>query len=491
MAISGAEYTAWLSSPSAMRCVLVEATVNVGGSEVVRYMSNRGYVTGSSDSPANTVYRAIISGGVKLTENLALESSATLSFGEIEIDNTSGSLDTWLNDVWDNRSVVVYFGDMKWARSDFRVVFKGTSAGIDSSRRDKLNLTLRDSLQRLNTPITDVKLGGTTTNKDRLLPLTFGECHNVTPLLIDPVLHEYQVHQGAIEDIIEVRDNAAPLTVTEFLSTGKFRLTASPVGTITASVQGSKPSTYSNQISELIKLLVKNYGTVSNRLTDSDIDSTNFSAFASANTAPVGLYIQDRMNLLEACQQLAGSVGAQVVMSRTGLLQLLRIDFPPAGTAVDITKKHIVEKSLSIDTVLDVSSSIQLGYNKNWTVENNLQTVIPEEHKSLYAQEWLTVTQSDSTVATKYKQLVEPVQKDTLLLTTTTATTEADRRLNITKVQRTVYGMTCFASMLQLTLGQKVTLTHDRFGLSGGVTGVVVGLEPDWLQARINVKVMV
>ncbi len=491
MAISDAEYNSWLSSPSAFRCILVEASVNVGGSETTRYLSNRGYVTEASESPANTAYRALIVGGVKLSETLSLETNGALSYGEIELDNTDATLDSWLEDVWENRSVSVYFGDSRWERSDFRLVFKGMLGGISSQRRERLNLFLRDSLQRLNTPITDSKLGGTTPNKDKLIPLTFGECHNVSPLLTDPALHEYQVHGAAIEDIIEVRDNGAPVSVTEYLSTGKFRLAASPVGTITASVQGNKPSTYSNQIADNIKYLVKNYGTVANRLTDSDIDSTNFTAFASANTAPIGLYLSDRTNLLEACQQLAGSVGAQVTMSRAGLLQLLRIDFPPSGTPRLLDRNDIVEHKLEVDSKLDVAASVQIGFCKNYTVENNLQTVIPEEHKTLYGEEWLTNTQTDSTVATKYKLLTEPVRKDTLLLRSTDASTEATRRLNIVKDQRIVYKMSCFVSAFDLVLGQAVTLQYPRFGLDVGVLGVVVGLEPDWMNSRINVKVMV
>mgnify|MGYP003440431262 CR=1 FL=1 len=490
MAISDLEYTNWLSTPSAFRCVLVEASVNSGGSEVVRYMSNVGYVTGASDSPANTPYRALIKGSIKLTETLSLESNATLSYGDIELDNTDGTLDSWIEDVWDNRNVSVFFGDMRWARSDFRLIFKGTFSGVSSKGRERINLILRDSLQRLNTPISDVKLGGSSTNKDRLIPLTFGECHNVSPLLTSAAGHEYQVHNGAVEDVIEVRDNGAPITVTKSLGAGKFTLAASPVGTITASVQGSKPSTYSNQIGELIKLLVKSYGT-SEKLTDSDIDLTNFSDFAAANTAPVGLYLPDRTNLLDACQQLAGSVGAQVTMSRIGKLQLKRIDFPPAGTPRLISRSDIAEHKLEVDSVLDVVPAIRLGYCKNYTVENNLQTVIPEEHKSLYEQEWLTTTKSDSTVATKYKMLVEPVQKDTLLLTTATADTEAQRRLDIVKQQRTVYKMVCFTWMFELALGDAVTLKYPRFGLDSGELGVVVGLEPDWMNARITVKVMV
>lgn len=490
MAITDLEYTNWLSSSSAYRCILVEANVRSGGSEVTRYLSNKGYVTGASDTPANTSYRALIKGGVKLTESLSLTSAPTLSYGDIELDNTDGALDTWLSDIWDNRSVSVFYGDMRWSRSDFRLIFKGAFSGISSKSRTAINLVLMDSLQRLNTPVTDTKLGGSSTNKDKLIPLLFGECHNVSPLLTDSVTHEYQVHNGAIEDIIEVRDNGAPISVTKNLTTGKFNLTYSPVGTLTTSVQGSKPSTYSNKISDLIKLVVKNYGTT-DKLVDADIDLTNFSNFDASNTAPVGIYVADKTNILSICQQLASSVGAQITMSRKGLLQLKRIDFPPSGTPILIGRSDIAEHKLEVDSVVDVVPSIKVGYCKNYTVESNLQTVIPEEHKSLYSEEWLTTTVSDSTVATNYKMLIDATQKDTQLLTTADATTEANRLLGIFKQQRVVYKMTCFANMLELSLGDTVTLKYPRFGLDAGVLGVVVGLEPDWMTARVTVKVMV
>jgi len=195
--------------------------------------------------------------------------------------------------------------------------------------------------------------------------------------------------------------------------------------------------------------------------------------------------------LLEACQQVASSVGAQVMMSRLGKLQLKRIDFPAPTAAVEINSKHIVFKSLAVDSRIDVTPSVKIGYCKNWTVESNLQTAIPEEHKALYEQEWLTVTQNDSATATKYKLLTEPVQKDTLLLTTSDANAEASRRLAITKEQRVIYKMQCLPSMFNLEIGQSVILKHSRFGLSSGKTGVVVGLEPDWMNCKINVKVMV
>lgn len=486
--ITDLEYTKWLSDSSAVRCILVEVGVNVSDVETTRYLSNRGYVTSPTDTPSNTVYLARLKGAVKLTESLSMTSTPALSYGDIEIDNTDGGVDSWLNDVWDNRDIKVFYGDIRWERADFRLVFSGVVDTMASQGRGSLNLNIRDGIQRLNTPLSDVKLSGGTVNEDKLIPLTFGECHNVSPLLSDATIHEYQVHNGKIEDIIEVRDNGAPVSVTKDLTNGKFLLLGSPAGTITASVQGRKGISYENNIPAIIKDLVKNYGNVANSLVDSDIDSVNFAEFT--NTSGVGFYAPDRVNLLEVCQQLAGSVGYQVVMSRVGKLQMHRIEFPPVKTPRVITDTDIVEHSFEVDSRLDVISSVKLGYCKNFTVQGNLQTVLPEEHVALFAEEWLTKTVTDSAVTTKYKLQEEPTQVDTLLLEDVSALAEANRRLGNLKVQRTVYKFESFSWLLDLQLGDAVSVTTNRYGLNSAI-GTVVGLEPDWTRGRISVKVII
>lgn len=489
MAISDSEYKAWLSNQSAIRCVLVEATVKVGGSEIVRYMSNRGYVTGGADSPANTVYEAIISGGVKLTESISIDASPTISFGDIEIDNTTGRLDSWLNDIWDNRSISVYYGDVKWARSDFRRVLKATCGGISSSSRTKLNLLLRDDLQKLNVSVTTTLGSGDAVYGTKVDPLLFGECFNISPRLLNDVTSQYKVHSGGIEDILEVRDNGVPVEFTKDTLAGNFTLAAKPVGTVTASVQGFsyKPS-YINSLSDVMKALKNVYGNAESRSVP--FDEASIVGFTGHNYS-VGLFLDDSANLLATLQDLAGSVNAQLAMSRQGELQAHQINFPPIGSPTLINKTHIVEKSLAVDSRTTPASSVVINCAKNYTVQSNIQTALPQPHIVSYATEWIPSVATDSAAETNYKLYSVVAPKNTLLVSNTDAYAEANRRLDVVKVPRTIYKMTCFSSMLDLELGQPVTIVHDRFGMSSGVTGIVVGLEPDWINARINVKVMV
>jgi len=482
---------AWLKNQNALRCILVEVVARIAGVETTLYLSTRGYITEAGDAPANINYVPCISGGLQIVETLPLDGTASISYGDIEILNLDGSRDSWLDYVWANRSVKVYIGDVSWARADFQLIFDGILEDIDSKSYDKLNLKIRDKLQRLNGPISETKLG-TGDNPDSLIPLTFGECCNVTPLLSNPATLEYQVHNGAIERIIEVRDNGVPVTgFTSSLGIGKFTLTTAPAGTITCSVQGDKPSTYVNTISAIIQRIVKDFGKVSSRFVSGDLDSTNLSAFESANTQAVGIYLTNRENIITVIQQLAASIGAQAAITREGKLALLRIALPPAGTPTSIGETDILVNSLHIADRPAVIASTKVGYCKNWTVQNNLLTGIPEDHKKLFSEEYLTTTQTDATVVTNYRLDVEPVQRNTLLLVEAEAITEANRELDIYKVPRHIISFDGFPQCLLLTLGQAVTVTHPRFGLAASKTGVIVSLQTDWINFKVTVGVLV
>lgn len=485
------EFQSWLASASALRLILIEVGVVAGGVTTTRYLSNRPYVTGPGDSPANLAYEPVLAGPPSFSEQLSLDGETSLSYGDVALENHEGQRDSWLNDVWVNQPVKAWLGDARWARGEFRLLFDGVVADIDSRDRTTLNLKLRDKMQRLNTPITERKLEGDGANKDALLPLAFGEVHNVTPLLADPVTLEYQVHDGAIEGVIEVRDNGKPVTVTAIPATGKFRLLAQPAGAITASVQGEKAGNYRNTVGRLIRRIVTAYGKAEDRFTESDLDTASFDAFEADHPQPVGWYVAERDNVLEVCRQLAASVGVCLAMTRTGKLRLVKLELPAGGVPFDVTESHIRQGSLRLAGRPGVAAAVKVGFCRNWTVQPGLQTSIPAGHRDLFASEWLTETVSDAAVQQAYRLHGEPVQRNTCLLRRTDAQAEALRELALRKVQRSVFEFDGYAELLQLELGQAVTLRHRRYGLGGGVPGVVVSLAPEWDGGTVKVGVMV
>ncbi len=485
--MTDAEFLAWLEDGYARRVVLVEVGVLTGSVETTRLLADRAYT-----SEAGVPYEPLIRGGVSFSESLSLDGGFSMSTGAIEVDNASGERDAWLDDVWKNRPVQVFLGDVDWPRAQFRPIFTGTVADISARDSGALSLSLRDKLQRLNTAVSEATVGGTGANAQALQPLAFGEVFNVSPVLANPSTHEYQVHAGQVERIIEVRDNGVPVSFTPVLSTGRFRLTASPVGQITASVQGDAAGGYRNTVSTLVQRLATAYGAAADRFTAADLDTAQLATFNAAHPQPVGMWLPDRANVLAVCQQLASSVGAQVAMSRGGLLRLLKVALPAAtGAARTVTSADMRQGTFKPSRRTDVLAGVRLGYVRNWTMQTSLETGIPAAHREMYETEYQDATATDSAVAARYRLQGEPDRVPTLLLRAADAQAEASRRLALWRVPRTVYELTGGPSLMLLELGQPLSIAHHRFGFAGGRAGVIVGLKTDWSKRTVAVEVLV
>jgi len=485
-------------------------TVFLGGegSQSTFYFSNGAYVTDPLDTPANTAYAPLITGGISFSESLTLDGSVSISIGDIELDNSNGELDQYFfSHIWTNRSVAIYIGDPSWKKSDFKLLFKGNVADIATSGRNNLNLVISDVFQKLNAPISDqtVQITGKN-NAVELVPLTFGECFNVTPLLLNSGTLTYQVHNGPIERIIEVRDNGIPVLFTANLTAGTFTLTRAPFGQITCSVQGHKPSgTYTNKIGETIKNILTQYGPSGARLQNTDINTTNFTNFDnsfpvvnSEYTRAIGVYIRETANVLDVCNRLAKSARAQLTVtagpqendSDVGLLKLIKLEI--ASSAVqNITSSDIEEYSLFIGDKAPIKPTSKLGYGRNWTVqESGLAAGVPSNLQDIYSKQYFLAITNNYDVANAYKLNSEDVLEETLLITKTGAENESYTRSSFWSTVRYIYTFVGYPHLFDLQLGDTISLTNRRYLLNSKL-GVVVNISRDWINGRIQVGVLI
>ena len=501
-------YQTWLETPNVVRIMLVQAQVLVDSVVVTRYLSTHAATVDSID------YLPIIKNTLSIDESISTDYAASISYGDLELVNTSGQYDDWLNDVWINKPVKIYVGSLPTTGAvtvieEFELIFDGLVSDIDSKNRTQLTLKIRDKLEKLNTSVSEDLLGNyfqgnivpltTYTNqyRDNVKPLVFGEVHNITPVLTDPTLLEYMASAAAVEGILEVRDNGMPVefttTGTVAIPAGSFRLLRTPAGTVTCSVQGLKKTvnisgnsvtnTYTNNISNTIAVILKLYG---QQLDYTEIDQTSFSGLG---VEAVGVYVKDRVNVLALCQQIAKSAGLILSTTRTGKIKLIDLNIPTTAITT-ISETDTMLNSLQLVQKLDVIAGAKLGYAQNWTVQNNLLTSLPEEHKDLYATEWLEVTQTDTASRDKYSVTTEPSMEPTYLVDRDQAESLATKKLNLFKQQRKIFSMKCTSKFLSLQVGDAVNLVASRFNLNGGVKGIVVSTKPDWLRGTIEIGVL-
>lgn len=508
-----AEIVTWLNTPGHIKCILADITEvgNFVNSEVSSFfLSNLAYFGG------NQSYNASITGGLSFSESLNAGGQASLSFGSLEFVNTNGIHDVYLSYVWNKRPIKVYLGDPSWPKVDFVLIFDGLIQELTAPDENTLSFTLFDKLQRLNDPISERTLSSLGADRtlaglpqysevglDNVLPLLFGETFNVQPLLIDNgqagnTGQVYMVNDGAIEGLIEVRDNGVPITVIENASTGTFSLIGgSPAGTITCSAQGQLP--YTNTIAGIITKLVTQYGIQANRFSLSEISFADFQ-----NTSKVGFYTNDRTNILEACNQLVKSVNANLicpsVVVNNGVvsasqLRLVEIKAPavPSGVSESslpvLGDDNMLLNSLKIQEIFPVKPSIKLNYCKNYTTQTTVSGGVNAE--SRFNENYLHTDRKDDVLKTLYKDSGTISEEDTLLLVTAEAEAEAQKRFDLWKQQRYIISADYLPHLMFTQLGDIVKIKSSRFNLSAGKLGMVYSISRNWTTGIVSIGVLV
>lgn len=510
--ITDAQFEAWLQNPASVRVMLVQAESSNG----MYYIGSQYMLIGGNQ------YLPLLKNPFSITNSISvLDFTSQISFTDIEIANGNGELDSWLNYVWKGKSVKVYIGDASWTdiTSDFRQIFSGVIGNLDARDRNTLNITIRNPLELINTGAVGNVLGNyfqgaivatnvfDNPNKNSIKPLVFGEVHNITPLQTDRTYLEYMVCDGAVEQIIEVRDNGVPIPFittavagTPAIPAGSFRLRRTPVGTVTCDVQGLKESvnlttgaleaTYQNTVASVIATIMIKYG---NNVTFQKLDLAKFSAVSAH---PVGIYITDRFNPFQLCEEIAKGCAMGFSTTSDGKISLIEPRKATAGAGgIIITDSDMLLNSLQISFRNEVSAGTRIGYAKNWTIQNNLLTGIPEEHKAMYSTEYTEVFVTNSTVETTYTAETESPLQSTYLVSTAGAEAVRDAKQAITSVQSTVFSCVVTSKYMggitnYLVPGTKVNMTSSRFGLNN-TPGVVVSTTPEWFKGTLAIEVLV
>lgn len=486
MPISDAQYQAWLGRDGERRVLLVEAQAYSGGSVVTRYLASAPFVSGPAATPANIAYDDIVRGVPQYRSIMSdvFSGQTRPSWGEMDIDNSGGVRDSWLNDAWDGRPLQLYLGSPDWARDDFRLILSGVTDDIVARSRDVLQLKIRDKQQLLNVPVSTALIGGSSANAGKPEPACWGECYNVRAVLIDAATRRYKVHGGAVSAITTVYCGGVSVAFTAYLASGEFTLTSAANGEVTADIKGDSSGGYVDTVGAIVQRIVTSRTSV----TASDIDSASFTAFAALCPQKVGIYAGDRQNVLALLDDLVGSVGAWYGFGRDGKLRIGRLDAPSGSPVLDLTADDIEQGGLSVKRRILPCATIRVGYRRNWAPTSSPATSITDAARAALAADYLIASATDASVKTAYLLAREPDREPTLLVSSSDAAAEATRRLNLRKVLRYVFEARCFTAPQRLELGQVVRLTHPRFDFAAGRLAVIVGIVESPTSNRINLE---
>ena len=507
-------FTDLLANPYAARRYLAilepwdPAASGGSGAVTALYYSDHGFVTEPSDTPSNRLFHARIARDFSFRIARELFGAGRIggrslpNAGELVLVNADGELDALLGYRWDGRAVAVKLGGDGFAYADFGTIFTGTAQGIRADD-NVIRIVLRDRAYKFEVPLQPTLYAGSggaeggSDLKGKPKPDTYGRCRFVALPYLGVISGKdsYQASKNAIEDVDAGYSNAVALTKAAAppgagqysvdTATGIVTLGGSALGSlITFDVKGDKRGgTYRTSAADIVREIAVQRGGLAD---PGGLDTASFTALNAANAAVVGLHVAEQRSIADVIDDILGSIGAWWGFTRTGLLQVGRIAAP--GTpAAEYTEVEILECE-RLDAELP-AWRVTVAGARCWQTHdgNQIAGTATAANQAFVQQDYRDGTPaSDGAVQTAHP-LARDERRETLLADTADCATEATRLLALYGPDREAYRVRLKTQPFQRELGETVTLTYPKFGLSGGRDMIILGMVED---AAINEVVL-
>jgi len=484
--------------------------------------STAGYVTAPGDTPSSTHWpgRLINPGTVSrhLFGKGNTRGSTEVATATITLNNSDGAYDDLIAYSFDGAPVTLMMGDKGAAFSTFTQTtaplgkyFVGVAEQPvynDNGDGSTLTISARDALHALDIPLQARKFAGTATSTTGIegtagdllgkpKPVCLGYVYNVTPPLCNATLGVYMLSGYGLDSAatVTVYDNHVSTGITRgadysnlaaleatapaageyrvWPSGGVFRLGFTPVGQITADVVNNGFASFTG-LAFLLPAMLFEAGryVVPYGLAPGPLNTSN------------NIYETEETNLLDAVDGMLAGINGCLFASKAGTITLGQLVEPSGTPSVYITEGQVLQIAR---TVPDPSTTrgipawrINLKYKRNHTIQTEQQltgSATPDDI-AFCANEYRTVTWEDATVQKQWP-LSPELNVTTWLNEQAQAQNEADRLGTIHGVRRDMLSVTVPLNddTSPLEVNQIVSLTHSRYGLSGGKLFQVLGYE--------------
>ena len=478
------------------------------------YIATHPFVSEPQDADPNRIYASIIKAVTPFKQSMSevLIGRTTANYGTVEIVS-SAATDAWLFERnWIGQRVRMFIGDQDWRRDDFRQVWGGVIADFRVKDTTTVILEFRDLQHLLNQPVVaeGVESGPLLSQP---MPVAIGNFYNVPAILVDDVTHKYAIHDGSMSAITAVRDQGVlrgGVTLNE--SDGTFVLPGWPNGRITCDGTGALDDDGAaiTTGASFIRYLAISRG----YLTIDDLDIDSFITFAMTCPQPLGYWSSATgQTVYDVIDQVCNTLGAFTAVTRDGKLFVKRFDFDGYPTMA-IGEMDIAQDGLKLERVYapvrDVRIAAKRNYSPNSYTVGGFGSNVTEVDYNTYGNSHKHFARAHNEAGATIPKarhmrgigtsapvtLANSAEQDdgaiaSLFVSQADAQAEAERRMRLWGFQRYLFRVTCSIRPMMLRLGDVVTLTHRRYGLSGGRNAVVTGIEERFGQKQVVLGLMV
>lgn len=486
--------------------------------QTLRFCTGSGYTDGSGnfyepciEQPA-LMRRDIFSDG-------QIGGASQVGYGELTLVNADGALDGLAGYAVDGRALLIKVGDEADVYANFITVLKATMQQI-AFEWMRVSVRLRDRQAELVKPVQTLSyagnnslpagIEGSSDIKDAKKPLLYGRCHNITPVLVNTSRLIYQVTTGTLGEIVNVFDKGAYLkrgtdassqadlettapAAGEFRvwkAGGLFRIGSSPTGLITCTAWES----YQIETCTAAQIAYR-LATGPGGISTGDTVASDYTTLDGQNAGSIGLFVSPDMTVSEALDQVLASVGAWWGFDQLGRFRVARFDAPSGSPVTTLTDGEILsfdQAALSVNGEASPVWKVTLSHDINGTVQSGdaLAGIAQADRRNWLIKGNRQVSVSDSAVKTKHV-LAQEISYETLLAGPGYALPEANRRLTMLKADTMVVNASVRidASLLAvLDLGSVVSVQINRFGLDAGKLFRIIGIQTDYQNHQIDLR---
>ena len=324
-------------------------------------------------------------------------------------------------------------------------------------------------------------------------PLTFGMVSGVPPVLIDPGLLIYQVHDhdpadGFVSETTVVYDRGVALTMLSPVGTyaelegapmsagqamssrdGYFRIGGALAGTVFATVQSYIGGTQAPITTEVISAILARQESIV------EIDHASFDAVSAApEPSFIGVHIGagDATTVSDLVANLMAGIGGWAGFNRLGQLSVDVFTAPSGdpvatfdraeGDIVDLTREPMPSG------IWPPPWRWRVAYRRNYTVFTDFAASVPSAERLFYAEPYRLIEASDSGILTDHPSALDTPPVEAFYADLGRANDEAIRLLALHASGYRVYRMTLSRPALGLELGDPIRVRWPRYGLDAG-----------------------
>jgi hypothetical protein len=470
--------------------------LDAAGTLQTRYFCDRvGWLTGGSDTPANTFISPGLTGAGQYRRSAfagrAMFGEVQSSFGALTLTNADGALDAWVEYGFDGRELALYVGEEGAAFPAAFTKIVTTDMLKAEVTLDRVVLTLRDPMHVLTRPIVRERFAGTgglegpSTLAGQPKPRCAGGTFFTPMVLVDSASQIYLVCTDSTQSSgatvydggVAVTLGAAYSTTADLISTppsaGQARIYyGGPTYVRFASAPTGEPT-----ISRLA-------GIGSGAVMSTLAAEAGLTLHGTYVTGPVmGAYVADsRTSYLQVFGVDARQTPKWYGLDRNGLFVIRDVDDPIGGVSVATINAHDMRAiSRSAPDGLDVPIwQVTARGDKNWSRDRTLAAAAVNTARQDYIN---SSTASDASVLTKH-----PLAGELAIEINNDPGVTAAAHLALHSVDRSVWSVTVdlLPEWAVLDLGDVGTIKHHRMSLSAGKKALIVSIDLDLSARRIT-----